>query len=109
MIDYMTEAYERELHRELLILDQSFTEWKEGKIGSGELSLRIHQYDRGPSRDLFERYNCSPKDLNVAYAIVTGILNADEVPAELLEILSGSIAFFQSMKERDELKMPGER
>ena len=35
--EYMGEAYERELHRELVKLDQSFAEWRDGQISSGEL------------------------------------------------------------------------
>ena len=38
--EYMGEAYELELHRELVKLDQSFAEWRDGKICSGELSRR---------------------------------------------------------------------
>jgi len=40
--EYSAEAYERELHRELTKLDRSFAEWRNGDIGSGELSHRIH-------------------------------------------------------------------
>jgi hypothetical protein len=42
---HVMEAHERELHRELTKLDQSFAEWRDGEIGSGELSHRIHQWD----------------------------------------------------------------
>src|SRR5512136_99908 len=58
--EYMTEAYERELHRELTKLDQSFAQWRAGAISSGELSHRIHQYETGPSRELYKQYNESP-------------------------------------------------
>ena len=44
----MAEAHERELQRELAKLDRSFAEWREGRITSGELSYRVHQYDTGP-------------------------------------------------------------
>jgi len=43
MREWMTEAYETELHRELTKLDESFAEWRRGAISSGELSHRIHQ------------------------------------------------------------------
>ena len=43
--EFMVEAYERELHRELLKLDQSFAEWRDDQISSGELSSRVHQYE----------------------------------------------------------------
>jgi hypothetical protein len=44
----------------------------------------------------------------VAYAIVGGVLDREEIPAELLEAIEGPLGFFQSLKENDELKMPDE-
>ena len=70
----MAVAYERELQRELAKLDRSFTAWRDGHITSGELDHRVHQYDTGPARRLFKQYNDGRPDLNVAYAIVVGIL-----------------------------------
>jgi hypothetical protein len=102
--EYMTEAYERELHRELTKLDQSFTDWRTGTISSGELSYRVHQYETGPARELYKQYNHGENDMNVAYALVSGILAEHEVPAELIEAISGPISFYQSMKEQNELK-----
>jgi hypothetical protein len=104
--EFRVEAYERELHRELEKLDRSFAEWRSGKIGSGELSDRIHEFETGPSRELFQKYNYGEDDLNVAYAIVTGLLSRDTIPAELLEALGQHIGFYESMKERNELKLP---
>jgi len=104
---YMTEAYERELRRELTKLDNSFTEWRNGAITSSELSHRIHKYETGPSRKLYKQYNRSPHDMTVAYAVVVGILDQEEIPAELLEAIERPLSFFQSMKEHDELREPG--
>lgn len=106
--EYMGEAYERELHRELVKLDQGFAEWRDGKISSGELSSQVHQYETGPSRELYKKYNDSYHDANVAYAIVTNILKRDEIPAELLEAISSLLTFYQSRKDEGELKEPGE-
>jgi len=106
--EYMAEAYERELHREMVKLDQSFSEWRDGTISSGELSYRVHQYEAGPSRELYKKYNYSPHDMNVAYAIVTGILKRDEIPAELLEAILSLLAYYQLLKEEGKLKEPGE-
>jgi hypothetical protein len=92
----MTEAYERELHRELTVLDESFAEW--------QLSHRIHKWERGPSRALFKHYNHDPQDTPVAYAIVLGIMDEEEVPEGLLEAISGPLEFFRSLQERDELR-----
>ena len=104
--EYMTEAYERELHRELTKLDTSFAQWRDGTISSGELSYRIHQYETGPARELYKHYNENPHDMTVAYAIVVGILDQDQVPLELLEAISGPLDVYRSLQERNELRGP---
>ncbi|MFA5922887.1 MAG: hypothetical protein WC856_16635 [Methylococcaceae bacterium] len=100
--EYMVEAYERELHRELAKLAQSFAEWRDGKISSVELSSQVHQYETGPSRELYKKYNDSYHDANVAYAIAASILKRDEIPVELLEAISSLLGFSQSLKEDGE-------
>lgn len=104
--EYAAEAHERELHRELTKLDQSFAEWRAGKIGSGELSDRVHQYEVGPSRELFKQYNGGRHEMLVAYAIVVGILKREEVSSELLEALAKPLSFYESLQARGELKEP---
>lgn len=106
--EYLTKAYGQELHRELGKLDLSFADQRDGKIDSGELNYRVHQYHAGPARELYKKYNDSFDDMNVAYAIVTGILNGDEILAELLEALSGLVVFYQLTKDQGDLKEPGE-
>jgi hypothetical protein len=81
---------------------------RDGQISCGELSSRVHQYETVPSRELYKKYNYSPHDVNVAYAIATGILNEDEIPDEFLEAISSLLEFYQSLKDRGELKEPGE-
>ncbi len=98
---WITEAYERELHRELTKLEASFKEWREGAISSGELSYRIHQYERGASREWYKKYNSRMDDL-------VGILSEDEVPVELREALARPIEMFRQMKERGQLREPDE-
>ena len=104
--EYMTEAYERELHRELTKLEVSFSQWQNDEIGSGELSYRLHQYEVGPSRELYKKYNYGQADMNVAYAIVAGIVKKDEVPPEMLEALEGPLSFFEGLEARGELRKP---
>lgn len=103
--EYLVEAYERELHRELIILEGSFEEWRQGQIGSGELSYRIHQYEVGPSRELYKKYNeDSLTDMIVAHAIVVGLLRRDEIPPELLEALERPLSFYESLEAEGRLK-----
>lgn len=106
--EYAAEAHERELHRELAKLDLRFTEWRDGKLGSGALSDEIHQYENGPSRELFKRYNGGLPDMMVAYAITAGILKHEEIPAELLEALAHALEYFERLRKDGELKIPKE-
>ena len=96
--EYASEAYSEELHRELTRLDQHFTEWRDGAIDSHELSHRIHKFHDGPSRDLYKRYSYNNDDMSVACAIVTGILDKDEIPTELLEAIQNLLDSLQSVK-----------
>ena len=103
---YMTAAYERELQRELSKLEVSFVQWQANEISSGEFSYRIHQYEVGPSKELYKKYNYGEADVNVAYAVAAGILSQDELPAELLEALAGPLSFFEGLDARGELRKP---
>lgn len=102
----MSTAYERELQSALTELDRSFAEWRDGAISSGELSHRIHQYEVGKSRQLFKRYNDGDPDMIVAYAVTIGVLQRQDLPAELLEALVAPLSFYQMLADRDQLRMP---
>jgi hypothetical protein len=106
--EWLGEAYARELHRELTKLYASFEAWREGEIDSWDLSDRIHKFHNGASRELYKKYNDGDDDLNVAYAIVSGILDREEVPAALFEALKRPIDFFEAAKARGDLAEPGE-
>jgi hypothetical protein len=103
---FLGAAYERELQRELTKLERSFAEWRSGQIGSGELSERVHQYERGPARALYQRYNSGEKDMTLAYVIIGGVLPREEIPVELLEALTKPLSFYQALKDRNELREP---
>ncbi len=93
--EYAARAYEAELEQALGELEQQFTAWRGGKISAGELSDRIHAFNRGPARELWGRYNARIDDTLVAHAIVTGLLPRDSIPVELLEALQPIIAFYE--------------
>jgi hypothetical protein len=102
--EYATEAHERELHRELTKVEDSFSEWRQGRITSAELDHQIHKYKIGPARELYKRYNYGELDLAVAYAIVAGVLAEDELRPELLEAISGPITLYRSWQEEGRLR-----
>ncbi len=106
--EYLSEAYERELQRELTQIDHSFAEWRASKISSGELSARIHQYETGPSRQLYQQYNSGNLEMNVAYAIVTGLLSREEITAEVLAAIERQLDFYKALQAEGKLKAPVE-
>jgi len=96
-------AHEKELDRALVPLAEAFDRWRQRKLDSGSLALQIHDWDLGSQKELFKKYNYGIKEMNVAYAIVTGILDEKKVDAELLEYLQLHIAFY-----RNHLREPAE-
>jgi hypothetical protein len=72
------EAYERELARELAQLAARFDEWRAGQISAGELSCRVHQYDKGPSHEMYSLYNLMDQEFVVARAVAESLLSEDE-------------------------------
>jgi len=68
----------------------------------------LDHLEYGPSSELFNRYNGGMPDMMVSYAIAAGILKQEEIPAELLEALTGSLEYFNDLKEDGDLKAPKE-
>lgn len=99
MRELATLAYERELGNHLSKLQRNFSEWGAHKITAFELSDRIHEFHNGPSRELFKTYDLPKPDFLVVRAVVLGILTEEEVPAEILEFLSGQIQSLRSLAE----------
>lgn len=106
MAQYLGKAYERELERELARLERSFVEWRSGRISSRELRDRLYEFEIGPARALAARYDDGQRDMTLAYLIAGGILDYDEVPDELLQALHRQLAFYEMLKERDDLRAP---
>lgn len=94
--DLAGEAYERELRHELGKLDKSFDAWRRGELSSGELNERIHEYETGPAREMFKRYNSGLPDVNVASAVAVGVLARQEIPDDVLNAIEDMITFFSS-------------
>lgn len=70
-------------------LEQSFSAWRNGTISNGELSYRLHQYETGPSRELYKRYHDTPADMAVAYAIVWVYSSQTNCPKNCWQHLAG--------------------
>jgi hypothetical protein len=97
--EWAAEAYKRELHRELTVLDGSFGEWRAGQIDGWELSDRIHKFHDGPAPEMYNRYDDRFADWNVVYALKAGILTREELPAEVIEAIEHLLQIGQPSEE----------
>jgi hypothetical protein len=90
-------SYERELRGLLGELEGSFARWRRGEIESIALAEEVDRFARGPvRRRLEQRYEGSRiLHMNVAQAIVRGVLGAEEVPVEVLTALARPIEFYR--------------
>ena len=93
--DAAVAAHEEELRRALIPVDAAFQQWRAGQVSSGELAELIHRFHEGPARDLFKKYNYGQLELAVAHAIVSGVLDRSRLPADLVEALGRTIAFYE--------------
>ena len=56
----------------------------------------IHQFHGGPSRDVWRKYATNRLQPVLWFAVATGILRKEELPAELLQHLAGLINFYEA-------------
>ncbi len=91
-------AYERDVAKSLSNIASKFDEWKNGKISALQLNEALHEYDRGESREVWSRYDSNQFDIQVAGAIVRGLLTENEAGKEVVTLLSNQIQFLKSMQ-----------
>jgi hypothetical protein len=96
--EYAGAAHEEELRRALLPVSEAFGRWARRELSSGELGEIIHRFHQGPARELWVRYNTSHLETAVAFAITTGVLARETIPAELLEHLAGALRFYEEVQ-----------
>jgi hypothetical protein len=77
------DAYERELARELAQLAAQFDAWRAGQIRASDLSHRVHQFHKGPVREMYNLYNLMDQEFVVARAVAESLLSENEIPAEV--------------------------
>jgi hypothetical protein len=97
--DLVGKSYENELSSYLKELSFKFDEWKAGNVSSGELSNLIHDYDRGPSKDMFVYYNTVDSSIAVGRAIVHNFLSEDDIPEEIFPYIKNSIELSKRLVE----------
>jgi hypothetical protein len=80
-------AYERELTRELGMLEADFARWHLGEIDVHALSEQIHRFHDGPARRLYVVYMNTHHEMAVGSAIGRGILTEEEATPEIIDAL----------------------
>ena len=89
-------AHERDVAKSLSKIASKVEEWKNGKITALDMNEALHEYDRGESREVWSRYDSNQYDIQVASAIVRGLLTESEVGKEVVALLSTQIHFLKS-------------
>ena len=89
-------AHERDLGRALEELHAHFERWRRGEISAFDLDDLVHRYHQDASRDIWKRYNTNHLEPAVAFALVTGVLHKEELPAALVQHLAGIIEFHEA-------------
>lgn len=97
------EAHEREIKKHLVDLSKKFDKWKKDKLTSGELSIHIHEYDKGPQEWMMNFYNTMEDETKVARAVAIGLLSRDEVPDDILELIEREIKTFEGLNKKKRL------
>jgi hypothetical protein len=95
------QAYEIELSKELDKLLEKFNAWKAGQMDAFELEEHIHRFHNGTARELYNRYQGGFLENNIAYAVTTGILDAQAIPDEVMPYLKNAFSFYESIRDRE--------
>src|SRR5688572_19120489 len=80
-------AHERALATALTEVEKQFLRWRAGEIGPHDLNDAIHRFHQGPSRQLWLQYQDGPVEIAAVHAVQRGVVAADELSPEILEIL----------------------
>ena len=95
-------AHDRELELYLSELENRFREWRQGTIGSTELSDSIHDFHDGSARAVYSTYTQMKRDEAVARAIGVGLLREDEVLPEIRLELATLVSHFRNTYQIDD-------
>ena len=67
----------------LELLDQKFSEWKEGTLDTWNLVQCIHEFHNGPARNIYKAYQSLSPDSFLVRAVAAGHLMENELPGEI--------------------------
>ena len=88
-------AHDRDLRKALSELRAHFDLWERSEIDAFELNDLVHRFHHDASRQIWKRYATTHLEPAVASAVAAGVLRKEELPAELVQHLTGLIDFFE--------------
>ncbi len=91
-------VYEWELGQELRTLDESFREWRKGKLLSSELSDAIHDFHQHAARDVWSLYQALRDDNIVARGLAIGAIAETEISPRLRDKIKQLAQQFADVK-----------
>jgi hypothetical protein len=107
--EFAAKAHERAMRKLLMPLSEAFALWRIGKKDTWSLLDDMDRFSvpRRRTRERYETNSIAP--MMVAHAVVAGLLQRDEVPADVLQALEKPLEFYQrgladgtiSMEEED--------
>lgn len=92
LIRWQKELYTREMSIEMDKLFFTLQSWKNKECNVFEASDKVHEFYKGKSKELFVKYErASFADLNIASAIISGVVSIEELSEELGVIISKKV------------------
>jgi hypothetical protein len=76
-------ANERELEEHLGRLAEQFESWRRGEVSAWRLWELVHEFDRGPGKQMYMGLAGGDDGVTVARAVKAGRLRIEEVPEEI--------------------------
>jgi len=94
-------AWEAEMRGALLPLALMFDEWKSEKLSTSDLNQAIHEYHNGAAREIWRRFATDDPTMPLAYAVASGVLPKDSLPAEVLEHIASKVEHLLELEEQE--------
>lgn len=78
-------GHEKEMRHYLELLNQKFSEWKNGKFNTWDLVQCVHEFHNSQARDLYNAYQNLSPDSFLIRAVALGHVMKNELPEEIRE------------------------
>lgn len=93
--DLAGKAHGRELHKLLTTIAEQVDAWRSGKKEAWDLVEELDKFSKERRSTSSPYRDPALAHFMVARAIVEGLLNDDEVPAEIHSLIAGAISFYR--------------